>query len=107
MLKFKSLLVLSVLVSQSALAAESKPTVFEKDGHHYSYTTELRHGLVQIKGRALDTGEHFSLAVSRSGFVDGDFAGIPVSYSVSREEGDRLFKELGDTNVASLEEKAR
>jgi hypothetical protein len=107
MLKFKSLLVLSVLVSQSALAAESKPTVFEKDGQHYSYTTELSHGLVRIRGHVLGSDEQFSLAVSRSGFVAGDFAGIPVSYSVSREEGDRLFKELGDTNVASLEDKAR
>ena len=107
MLRFKSLLVLSVLVSQPALAAESKPTVYEKDGQHFSYTMELSHGLVRIRGQVLGTGQQFSLAVDRRGFVDGDFAGIPVSYSVSREEGDRLFRELGDTKVAALEDKAQ
>ena len=105
MLRFKSLLALSVLFSQSALAAESKPTVFEKDGQHYSYTTELSRGLVRIRGQVLGSGERFSLAVNRRGWVTGDFAGVAVSYDVPGEEGDRLFRELGDPKVASLENK--
>jgi len=105
MLRFKSLLALSVVISQSALAAESKPTVFEKDGQHYSYTTELSNGMVLIRGQVLWSGEQFSLAVNRRGFVAGDFADMAVSYRVPSEESDRLFRGLADTKVASLEDK--
>ena len=107
MLRFKSLLALSVLVSQSALAAESKPTSFESEGHHYSYTTELRHGEAHIQGQVDDDGQQFSLAVDRYGRVSGEFGGMPVSYEVSNQERERLFKELGDSEVATLEDKAQ
>ena len=104
MVGFKSLLVVSVVVSQSAMAAGSKTTFFESDGHNYSYTTKLGRGLVRIQGQVIDTGDRFSLIVDRNGWVSGEFEGVPVTYVVTNKESERLFKNSAETPVAGDDE---
>src|SRR4051794_24671811 len=101
MLRFTAAFALTCASSQPIFAAQVNPSFFENDGQHYSYTTQFNHGAVRIEGKVLESGEHFSLIVSRSGWVTGKFGLTRVNFSVPRTTGDRLFVEVQGPEVAA------
>ena len=94
MLRFTTLIAVSIAAAQPALAAG--PVQYgEGDGHRFEYTTELRaNGFIHIAGTVLDTAQPFVLDVSPAGAVDGNFGDVAVEYHVS--------KQIRDTAAAQL-----
>src|SRR2546423_15597812 len=88
MLRFKTLIAVSIAAAHPALAAT--PTQYgEGEGERFEYTTELRaNGFVHIAGVALGSRQPFVLDLSPAGNVGGYFRDAPVEYHVSREARD-------------------
>lgn len=101
MFEFKSIVALALVVSQPAVAGELKHYVSEHDGQHFAYTTELRHGAVNITGHVVESGANFSFDVSRRGWVTGEFDSTPVEFPVAAAEAAQLFKDFEAPEVAS------
>ena len=94
MLRFTTLIAVSVAAAQPALAAPAKE-YGAGDGVKFEYTTELRaNGFIHIAGLVLDTREHFALDVSPDGHVDGSFGDSSVDYRVSKKLRDAVIAQL-------------
>jgi hypothetical protein len=96
MLRFTTLIAVSIAAAQPALAAT--PTEYgEGDGERFEYTTELRaNGFVHIAGVMLGSREPFVLDVSPAGHVDGSFGNLSVEYSVSKKVRDAVVAQLDE-----------
>jgi hypothetical protein len=95
----RCLALLTFLVVTAPIAAEPRHIVGEKDGIRFDYTSKLeRDGQLILNGTYLNTGEQFSLTVSRRGFVDGWVGTAPVHFEVSPEVRDQAAAELSSSN---------
>jgi hypothetical protein len=84
MLRFTTLIAVSFVAVQPAIAAPQKE-YGEGEGERFEYTTELRaNGFIHIAGVVLGSGEPFALDVSPKGHVDGSFGNVAVDYQVSK-----------------------
>ncbi|MEO6248817.1 MAG: hypothetical protein ABIO85_09610 [Sphingomicrobium sp.] len=104
-------LMTTALIATAALAApalaSAHPVTFERDGAHYSYTTQLTPaGAVVIRGQQLDTAESFNLVVDTRGHVDGTVGGSTVSFMVPKANRDAIVADLGkpalDAKLAAI-----
>ena len=96
MLRFTTLIAVSIAAAQPALAAA--PMEYgEGDGVRFAYTTELRaNGFIHIAGVMLDSKEPFAIDVSPKGHVDGNFGNVAVEYSVSKKVRDAVVAQLDE-----------
>jgi hypothetical protein len=96
MLRFTTLIALTIAAAQPALAAA--PMEYgEADGYRFAYTTELRaNGIIHFSGVMVESGERFVLDVRPNGHVDGSFGSSPVEYDVAKPLRDRLAAQLGE-----------
>lgn len=94
MLRSLTIAALFAASAAPALAAPA-PTVITQDGYTFSYTTSLdRHGLVQIRGELLDTGQPIDLVVNKSGYVSGSIGRSNVDFKVPQTTRDSLAESL-------------
>ena len=94
MLRFKTLIAVSIAAAHPALAAT--PTQYgEGEGERFEYTTELRaNGFVHIAGVVLGSRQPFVLDVSPAGNVGGYFGDVPVEYHVSRKVREAVIAQI-------------
>ena len=96
MLRFITLVAISIAAANPALAAPQKK-YGEGDGERFEYSTELRaKGFIRIAGVFLGSREPFVLDVAPNGHVDGNFGNTPVAYDVSQATRDTVAAELGE-----------
>jgi hypothetical protein len=96
MLRFTTLIAVSIVAAHPALAATPKE-YGEGEGERFEYSTELRaNGFIHIAGVMLGSREPFALDVSPKGHVDGTFGNVPVDYRVSKAVRDAAAAQLGE-----------
>jgi hypothetical protein len=96
MLRYKTLVALTIAVATPALAAP-QAEFGEADGVRFKYTTELhKGGVIHFAGVVLGSGDRFVLDVDRYGHVDGVFGENPVQYDVDKKVRDRVAAMLGE-----------
>ena len=96
MLRYKTLVALTIAVATPALAA-AQTEYGEGDGQRFDYTTELQgNGVIHLAGVIRGSGEQFALDVDRSGHVVGRFGDSPVEYDVAKRLRDRVAANLGE-----------
>lgn len=102
MLRFTTLVAISIAAAQPAIAAPAMEHV-EDDGQRFEYTTELRaNGVIHIEGVVLGSRQPFELNVTPKGHVDGVFGNTSVEYDVSMAIRDRAAAQAGqDPTLAS------
>jgi len=96
MLRYKTLVALTIAVATPALAA-AQTEYGEGDGQRFDYTTELQgNGVIHLAGVIRGSGEQFALDVDRNGHVVGRFGDSPVEYDVAKRLRDRVAANLGE-----------
>jgi hypothetical protein len=96
MLRYASLIALSVAAAHPAFAAPVK-AYGEDDGERFEYMTELRsNGVIHITGVLFGSGKRFILDVRPNGRVAGSFGDTPVRYHVSKRLRDSVAAQLGE-----------
>lgn len=93
-----------MLVPFTAAVAAPAPTVADKDGYHFEYTTHAAPGgKVVIEGRMLSpTSAPFTYVVEASGKVHGMIDGSPVDFEISRPQYDGLMAETVQQNGVAV-----
>ena len=95
MLRFTSLVALSIAGAHPALAAPVKYGAGE--GERFEYTTELReNGVIHIAGVLLGSRERFVLDVRPNGRVAGSFGETAIEYTVGKRLRDSVAAQLGE-----------
>ena len=96
MLRFTSLVALSIAGAHPALAAPVK-AYGAGEGERFEYTTELReNGVIHIAGVLLGSRERFVLDVRPNGRVAGSFGETAVEYIVGKRLRDSVAAQLGE-----------
>ena len=96
MLRYKTLIALTIAVAAPALAAP-QVEYGEGEGQRFDYTTELQgNGVIHMAGVIRGSGEQFALDVDKNGHVVGHFGDSPVEYDVAIKVRNQVAANLGE-----------